>query len=105
MPQFARPTEDRDNSGAFTTHAGAPAPLYEQIDEAIASDADFIQSPEDPTDAVYVTRLTAVTNPESAAGHVLSVRARGRVAIGGAPVDLVAELRLDYVDESDRGTL
>lgn len=105
MPQFARPNSDFNNPGTWTNQAASSTNIYQAIDETIADDADFIQSPVGPTTTkVYVTKLSSITDPVSSSGHVLRWR-YNKDAAGGAQINLVAELRQGYVSEASLGTL
>ena len=105
MPQFARPSADTNNPGSYTDQAGGSASLFATIDESAANDADFIRSPTDPVNAVYVTKLTSLTDPVSSAGHILRARVSTDVASGGNALDYTDELRQGYVNEGSLGTL
>lgn len=69
--QFAAPDSDVSNAGSWTT-----TNLFEKVDEATASDADFISSPSAPSNAACVLGLSNVTDPVSSTGHKLRVRYR-----------------------------
>ena len=104
MPQYARPSADTANPGNFTDQSGGSTNLYQAIDEATASDADYIQSPEAPSNAVYVTKLSSVADPQSSTGHIM--RMRTSVSVDGqSPIDITQQLRQGYVNESNQGTL
>jgi hypothetical protein len=104
MAQFSRPDADLFNGG-YKTQIGAGASLYTVLDEPVADDADFIQSPVTPTNAVYVTHLTPVADPQTSNGHSVSFRYATDQASGGEPLDLTVELRQGYVDEATPGLL
>lgn len=72
--QFAAPDSDVSNAGSWTT-----TNLFEKVDEATASDADFISSPSAPSNAACVLGLSNVTDPVSSTGHKLRVRYRKSV--------------------------
>lgn len=103
MAQFARPSADtlRDN---WVTQADGTTNLYATLDESVADDADYIKTQLTPTSDVYVTKLTTVEDPISATGHIVRYRYRKDVAAGDQ-IDLTVELRQDYVNEGDQGTL
>ena len=105
MAQFARPSADTNNSGNYTDQAGGSTNLFATIDETAASDADYIRTGTDPTNAVYVTKLSNITDPVSSSGHILRVRAGTDVSSGGNQIDLTAQVRQGYVNESTLGTL
>jgi hypothetical protein len=103
MAQFGRPSADtlRDNweeDDATTTN------IFDQIDEAVADDNDYIQTGIAPTNDVYVTALTSVEDPISSTGHVVRWRHR-KSAAGGAQIDLTVQLRQGYTNEGSMGTL
>ncbi len=105
MAQFGRPSADTNNAGSYTDQGGGSASIYTTIDESVASDADYIRTGTDPANAVYVTKLTSITDPVSSAGHVLRVRAGTDQASGGNQIDLTAQLRQGYTNEGAQGTL
>lgn len=105
MAQFGRPSADTNNPDSYTTQAGGSTNLFQTIDETSASDTDYIRTVTDPTNDVYVTKLSSITDPVSSSGHVLRVRAGTDQASGGNQIDLVAELRQGYVNEGSQGTL
>lgn len=103
MAQFGRPSADTlvDN---WEEDDGTTDALFGEIDEAVADDADYIRSVEDPTDDVYVTALSSVPDPLSSTGHIVRYRYRKNAA-DGDQVDLTVQLRQGYVDEVTLGTL
>lgn len=103
MPQFARPAADTFNSG-WEEDDGTTVAIFDQIDEAVRDDADFIRTVLNPTSAVYVTKLSAVEDPVSGIGHVIDYTF-GKNAAGGGRVDQTFELREAYVSEANQGTL
>jgi len=104
MAQFARPSTDT-TLDSYTDQTGGTTNIYTTIDESVASDLDYIRSATDPSNAAYVTKLTSVTDPVSATGHVLRVRMGTDVASGGNQIDATVELREGYVSETSQGTL
>jgi len=104
VAQFARPSADTDNTGAWVDEAGGSTTIYTHIDESSASDADYIKSPLAPSSDVYVTKLSTIEDPLSSSGHVLRVR-RAKDAAGGSQIDLTHELRQGYTSEASPGTL
>jgi hypothetical protein len=103
MVQTARPDSDLLNQG-YVNQVGSSSSLFQAIDEAVASDADYIISPTPPLAAVYACGLSNVTDPVASTGHVIRYRYR-KSASGGARVDYVIQLRQGYVSESNQGTL
>jgi hypothetical protein len=99
--QFARPTSDA-HAGSWLTDTGAATNLFATIDETTASDADYIRSPTDPSNAPVVVKIGAITDPASSTGHIFRYR---YLKSGTATIDLVAQLRQGYVSEGSPGTL
>lgn len=104
MPQFARPSADTNNPGQWQTHSGGTTGLYLTIDEATPDDTDYIISPTNPSNAVYVTKLSSVTNPSSTSGHIIRYRASASQDNQQA-VRTTIQLRQGYTNESSPGTL
>jgi hypothetical protein len=104
VAQFARPDADTTNEGAWTDQAGGSANLFSTVDEAVASDSDYVRSAVAPTNDVIVFRLSDIEDPLSSSGHVLRWR-RAKDAAGGAQIDMTVQLRQGYVNESTLGTL
>lgn len=104
MPQFARPDTDTNNPGSFTDQGGGSSNIYTTIDEASADDGDYIRSPQSPASAVYVARLSDVTDPSSSSNHVM--RMRTSTDLGSQEsIDFTQQLRQGYVNEGTPGTL
>jgi hypothetical protein len=103
MAQFARPSTDttRDN---WETQAGGTTNIYLQIDESVADDNDYIRTVLTPTNDVYVTKLTSVTDPVSSSNHTIRYR-YGKNASAGDQIDLTVQLRQGYTNEGALGTL
>ena len=103
MAQFGRPSADttRDN---WEEDDGTTTNIFDQIDETVVDDADFIRTVLAPTSDVYVTALTTIEDPVSSSGHVVRYR-YGKDASGGAQIDLTVQLRQGYVSEASQGTL
>lgn len=71
---YMRP--DADSSvGSWTTHTGASTNLYQQIDETVASDADYVKSERDPQNSIYKVSLA---NPTGSVDTALPVRVKYR---------------------------
>lgn len=104
MPQFARPDADADNTGSFTDQGGGSTNIYTTIDEASASDADYIRSPTSPANAAYTARLSDVTDPASSTGHIIRMRTSTDLAAQES-IDFTQQLRQGYVSEASQGTL
>src|SRR3990167_5351662 len=103
MAQFGRPSTDT-TLGSYTDQGGGSTSIFGTIDEVVADDGDFIQSPLAPANAAYVTKLTSVEDPQSSTGHVVRYRYQ-KNASGGAQINLTVELRQGYVSEGSLGTL
>lgn len=103
MVQFARPSTDttRDN---WEEDDGTTTNIFDQIDETVADDADFIRTVLAPTNDVFVTKLTALEDPVSSTGHTVRWR-YAKNAAGGAQINLTVELRQGYTNEGSQGTL
>lgn len=95
MAQFGRPEAD------ITAWASG---TFADIDESVASDADFVSSDSAPSADPYVTRLSDMEDPVSSSGHIVRYRYRKNSA-GGAQIDLTVQLREGYVNEGTPGTL
>lgn len=78
MAQFGRPSSDV-SAGAWT-----PTPLWSNLDEAVAADADFIACDNSTNDFCEV-QLTGIANdPLSATGHVIRYRYRKSASSGNS---------------------
>lgn len=104
MPQFARPSADTNNPGGFTDQAGGSTNIYTTINESTPNDTNYIRSPTSPVNAVYVTKLSAVTTPGLTTGHVMRMRTAVDVANQQA-ITITQQLRQGYVSEAAPGTL
>ena len=103
MAQFGRPSTDTTRE-AWEEDDGTTTDIFDQIDEAIADDVDFIRSAQVPTTDAYVTKLTTLTDPVVHTGHVVRYR-YGKDVAAGAQIDIVVQLRQGYVNEGSLGTL
>jgi hypothetical protein len=103
MAQFGRPSTDTTRE-AWEEDDGTTASIFDQIDEVAADDGDYIRSALVPTSDVYVTKLTAVTDPLQSTGHTVRYR-YGKDAASGAQIDIIVQLRQGYVSEGTPGTL
>jgi len=70
VTQYAYPTSDVNNSGAWTTE-----PLYNKIDEEPYSDSDLVQSPQSAADKAFTVGLGSLTDPGVHTGHTVRIRA------------------------------
>lgn len=103
MAQFARPDADT-TIGNFQDEGGGTTTIFDGIDEASASDADYIRSPTSPSSEVYVCRLSDVTDPVSSSGHTMRMRTSADQA-SQESIDFTQQLRMTYVNEGSQGTL
>lgn len=91
MPEPTVPAVDVATNG-WTTDTGATTALYAAIDEDVASDTDYVQSPVGPTTIQYYeTAFGAHVDPGLSSGHVLRYRYRKSVASGN--LDLTVALQ------------
>jgi hypothetical protein len=104
MAQFARPDADTNNPGSFTDQGGGSSNIFNSIDEASPSDADYIRSPTSPASAVYVCRLSDITDPASSSGHTIRMRTATDLD-SQESIDFTQQLRQGYVSEGTPGTL
>lgn len=104
MPQFARPIADAANPGGWTDQAGGSVNLYTTIDEVTPDDTDYIQSPASPSSAVYVCKLSALTNPGTTSNHIIRMRTSASLD-NQQSITITQELRQGYVSEANPGTL
>jgi hypothetical protein len=104
MAQFARPSATTNNPGGWTDQAGGSTNIHQSVDETVADDNDYIQSPLTPSNAVVVMQLSSVTDPVSSSGHTWRYR-YGKNASAGDQIDITVEIRQGYVSEGNLGTL
>jgi hypothetical protein len=103
MAQFGRPDSDLNLSN-WKDEGDGTTNIYASIDEATASDADYIKSGTAPSSEPYVCGLSNVEDPQSSSGHVVRYRYQ-KDSAGGAQIDLTVQLRQGYVNEGTPGTL
>lgn len=89
--QFAVPATDHTD-GSWTNEAASAVNLYASIDEATASDSDYIQSSVSPAavDEVKLT-LEPLAEPTETTDHVLRYRYK-KSATGGDQINLTVRL-------------
>lgn len=80
MVQTARPSSDV-SAGNWSTDAGVTTNIYQAIDEAVASDADYVRSDQSDADT-YVVGLGALGEPGVNTGHTINLRQRKDSATG-----------------------
>lgn len=91
MAQFARPSADTVRTG-WTDQSGGTTNIYTNIDEASASDADYIKTATPPGSNEFETLLTPVTDPLASTGHIMRWRRRKQPATGSDDVNLTVRL-------------
>jgi hypothetical protein len=89
--------------GSWTDQAAGTA-LAAAIDEGSASDADYIQSPVDPTNSGCRVKLASGTDPLSSTGHVIHWRIRKDTALG-ATLNMTIKLYQGGGNVQGAGTL
>lgn len=104
MAQFGRPSVDTYNADGWQEDDGVTVDIFDQIDETVADDLDYIRTALTPTSDVYVTRLTTLEDPLSSTNHVVRYR-YGKQTTGGDAIDLTVQLRQGYTNEASQGTL
>lgn len=104
MPQYARPSTD-ETGNSFVNQAASNSNMFQSIDETTASDADYIISEKNPSNNVYVCKLSAVTDPLVDTGHIINFRYKKDVAVNAEQIDMTVELREAYANEASQGTL
>jgi hypothetical protein len=104
VPQFARPAADTNNPGGYTDQAGGTTNIYQAIAEATPDDTTYIQSPTSPSNAVYVTKLSAVSAPGVTTGHWIRMRTSASLN-NQQNISITQQLRQGYVSEASQGTL
>jgi hypothetical protein len=103
MAQYGRPSADTYRTG-WENEIAASTLLYQSIDESSYNDGDYIITGACPASSIYVTKLTAVTDPLTGASHVINYRYK-KSETGGSSVDITIQLRQDYTAEGTPGTL
>lgn len=91
MAQFARPSADTVRTG-WTDQAGGTTNIYTGIDEASASDTDYIKTATPPGTNEFETLLTSVTDPLASTGHIMRWRRRKQPASGSNDVTITVRL-------------
>lgn len=71
--QYARPNADQVDGG-WLNEAGSNINLFASIDEVTASDADYIQSANDPASDVCIVKLSSLSDPASSTDHIVRYR-------------------------------
>jgi hypothetical protein len=77
VPQVQKVRPDADQSiGTWTTDTGGTTNLWDALNEAIASDADYVKSAVNPTNNELIVTLTNLDDPLSSTGHDVRFRYR-----------------------------
>ena len=84
MTQYAYPTSDIENPGAWTTE-----PLYQKIDEEPYDDGDYLISPKSASGKSFTEGLSGLTDPGVHTGHTLRIRARASAVSGTIKFELL----------------
>ena len=92
MAQFGRPDSTITNTGSWVDQADGSTNIHLTIDEATASDADYVKSATPPGTNELEVGLSDVTDPVSSTGHIMRWRRRAPVS-GGATINLTVVLR------------
>lgn len=91
MAQFARPDADVTVTN-WQEDDGTTDALWGRIDEASASDTDYVKSPTPPGTNEYEAGLSDVTDPIASTGHIMRWRRRKQPATGSAQINLTVRL-------------
>ena len=104
MPQTGVPTADITNANHFLDNLGSSVTIFDTIDEAALSTADWIQSSAGLSTAVYVCALTTTMElPTTTSSGSISFTYR-KNSSGGSQINLEVQLRENYVSEASLGT-
>lgn len=103
MAQFARPTTDTTRTN-WEEDDGTTTAIYDQVDEAVRDDADYIRTGLIPNNAIWVTKFGSLTDPATGAGHILRY-VLAKDAADGEQIDFIVQLRQGYTNEGSPGTL
>lgn len=90
MAQFARPDADVTVTG-WVEDDDTSVNMWDEINESVASDTDYVKSPTPPGSNEYEAGLTDVTDPVASTGHIMRWRRRAPVA-SGAAINLTVRL-------------
>jgi hypothetical protein len=100
MAQYGRPSAD---TYILYWNGSSGGNIYADIDEETRSDSDYGYSQANMTGAVYVTKLSSLSDPQSSIGHIF--RYTYRRSATNKNGTLVVELRQGYASEASPGTL
>ena len=101
-PQLLLPSADSVD-GAWTDQAGGTS-LAAAIDEATASDTDYIRSELGPANSACRVKLASGGDPQSSSGHILHWRV-GKDTTGGASIAVTCKLYQGGGNSIGGGTL
>lgn len=71
--QIIRPNADT-SLGSWVDQANGTINIYQSIDESAVSDADYVQSPINPSNNIYKFKLQTALDPNIHTGHSVTVR-------------------------------
>jgi hypothetical protein len=73
--QYLRPSADT-SLGSWTDEADGVTNIYTHIDETSPSDADYVQSPNNPSANIYKFKISTGSDPTVHTNHIISYRYR-----------------------------
>jgi len=73
--QYLRPSADT-SLGSWTDEADGATNIYTHIDETSPSDADYVQSPNNPSANIYKFKISTGSDPTVHTNHIISYRYR-----------------------------
>ena len=73
--QYLRPSADT-SLGSWTDEADGATNIYAHIDETSPSDADYVQSPNNPSANIYKFKISTGSDPTVHTNHIISYRYR-----------------------------
>jgi hypothetical protein len=88
MAQFARPDSDVNDGNWTDPNGNNNGDLFDDIDETVADDNDYIESEQDPVADVCEVGLSSVTDPVGNVNHVVRYRYQKNEQGGGQPGDI-----------------
>lgn len=89
------PDGDSANPGSWTDEGAGSTNIFQSIDESVAGapgDADYVQSPVDPSNAEYEVSLSNISDPSTSSYHRVEYR-YSKDAAAGKTIELTVELR------------
>lgn len=88
MVQYARPDSDITKGNWDDPNGNNNDVLFDDIDEVVASDADYIESPDNPSAEVCEVGLSDVDDPLGNTDHFVRIRYQAPESGGGGPADI-----------------